>query len=361
MAANQRHRPDPRPPPAPFRVRSPSPARPRSSRSRLRCTRRSRPRTPASISRWRAPAPVTASSASAPARSTSPTPRARSAPRARRMSAPPTASSTSSSRSPSTACRSSPRRQRQPVTCLTFADLYALTGPESTGFATWAAGQALATELGSTTTFPDAPLDDHRRPARSPAPTTSSSRRSSRRSPRHARPARGSADDPPRLHGVAPTTTRSSRASQESDTLARLGRLRVRSRRTSTGSRRISVAAEPNGTCVEPTHDTISDGTYPISRALFIYVNKAKAAENPAVAAYVDYYLADGTIDNGPPDGPLRGPRADELAAVAGGLGGRQRKLAHSSLLPNRPDQLGGPARSLLPGAGGRSETIAAH
>jgi ABC-type phosphate transport system substrate-binding protein len=25
-------------------------------------------------------------------------------------------------------------------------------------------------------------------------------------------------------------------------------------------------------------------------------VNKAKAAENPAVAAYVDYYLAEGTI-----------------------------------------------------------------
>ena len=29
---------------------------------------------------------------------------------------------------------------------------------------------------------------------------------------------------------------------------------------------------------------------------LYIYVNKAKAAANPAVVAYVDYYLADGTI-----------------------------------------------------------------
>ena len=44
------------------------------------------------------------------------------------------------------------------LTCLTFADLYALTGPESTGFDNWSDAQALATELGSTTTFPDAPL-----------------------------------------------------------------------------------------------------------------------------------------------------------------------------------------------------------
>ena len=42
--------------------------------------------------------------------------------------------------------------------CLTFADLYALIGPESTGFANWTQAQALATELGSPTTFPDAPL-----------------------------------------------------------------------------------------------------------------------------------------------------------------------------------------------------------
>src|SRR5690606_32782381 len=45
------------------------------------------------------------------------------------------------------------------VDCLSFADLYALTGPESEGFETWADGQAIADELGSTTELPDAPLD----------------------------------------------------------------------------------------------------------------------------------------------------------------------------------------------------------
>jgi phosphate transport system substrate-binding protein len=53
------------------------------------------------------------------------------------------------------------------------------------------------------------------------------------------------------------------------------------------------VAAEPDGDCVEPSADTISDGSYPLSRPLFIYVNTAKAEENPAVAAFVDFYLAD--------------------------------------------------------------------
>ena len=44
------------------------------------------------------------------------------------------------------------------VTCLSFPDLYALVGPESTGFAKWSDAGALAKELGSNTTFPDAAL-----------------------------------------------------------------------------------------------------------------------------------------------------------------------------------------------------------
>src|SRR4029078_1389880 len=39
------------------------------------------------------------------------------------------------------------------VTCLFLADLYALMGPESTGFAKWSDASALANELGSNTTF----------------------------------------------------------------------------------------------------------------------------------------------------------------------------------------------------------------
>src|SRR4029077_13662879 len=36
------------------------------------------------------------------------------------------------------------------------------------------------------------------------------------------------------------------------------------------------VAVDDGKGCIAPSYDTISDGTYPISRPLFIYVNKAK-------------------------------------------------------------------------------------
>ena len=44
------------------------------------------------------------------------------------------------------------------VACLSLADLYALIGPESTGFAKWSDAAALGKELGSDTVFPDADL-----------------------------------------------------------------------------------------------------------------------------------------------------------------------------------------------------------
>ena len=40
--------------------------------------------------------------------------------------------------------------------------------------------------------------------------------------------------------------------------------------------------------------ETVADGSYPLSRSLYIYVNAANAAENPALASYVDYFLSDG-------------------------------------------------------------------
>ncbi|CAN5744949.1 hypothetical protein BH20CHL1_BH20CHL1_05720 [soil metagenome] len=46
--------------------------------------------------------------------------------------------------------------------------------------------------------------------------------------------------------------------------------------------------------CIEPSPETITDGTYqPLSRPLFIYIN-AEAAERPEVAGFVDFYLLEG-------------------------------------------------------------------
>ena len=41
---------------------------------------------------------------------------------------------------------------------------------------------------------------------------------------------------------------------------------------------------------VKPTAETITDGTYPLSRPLFIYV-KTTSLDQPEVKAFVQYYL----------------------------------------------------------------------
>lgn len=182
------------------------------------------------------------------------------------------------------------------VECLSFADLYAMIGPESEGFAQWSDANELATELGSTQSFPDAPLD-------LVGPGTES----------------GTYDSfvEIALEGIAETraeegkitedqvgTTRKDYSSQADDNVIIS---QIEGSDTSLGwvgfafaeeaGDRVSelqVSEEPGGECVAPTAETIADGSYPLSRALFIYVNKAQLESNPAVQAYVDFYLADG-------------------------------------------------------------------
>lgn len=52
------------------------------------------------------------------------------------------------------------------------------------------------------------------------------------------------------------------------------------------------VAIDGGAGCVLPSSETVQDGTYtPLGRPLFIYVNNASYAENPAVRAFVDFYV----------------------------------------------------------------------
>ena len=60
------------------------------------------------------------------------------------------------------------------------------------------------------------------------------------------------------------------------------------------GVKELEIAEEPDGECVAPTAETIADGSYPVSRSLYIYVNAAAAEENEAIVEYVDFYLGDG-------------------------------------------------------------------
>ena len=177
--------------------------------------------------------------------------------------------------------------------CLSFADLYALIGPESEGFDNWSDAQAIATELGSTTQFPDAALE-------LTGPGTES----------------GTYDSfiEIALSGIAEErgvpedqieTTRPDYASSADDNVIIQN---IEASDTSLGwvgfafaeqagdqVTEIPVSAEPGGDCVAPDADTISDTSdagYPLSRPLFIYPSMAAATDNPAVVPFVDFYLA---------------------------------------------------------------------
>lgn len=203
------------------------------------------------------------------------------------------------------------------LTCLTFADLYALVGPESTGFTTWAAAQALATELGSPTTFPDAPLTVTAPGEESGTydffvETVIEPIAEARGIPEDQWAARpdyqASANDLTIVEGVAGTA-------ENPTTLGWVGYAFVEENLDRI--KPVSLDEAADGACIEPTYDGISDGTYPISRPLFIYVNTAKAAEKPELAGFVDYYLTPGVIESVLQVVPFVGLSAEETAATA--------------------------------------------
>ena len=178
------------------------------------------------------------------------------------------------------------------VTCLSFPDLYALTGPQSQGFDKWSSATTLAKSLGSNTVFPDTDLsitgpgeesgtyDSYVELVITPIASKQTPPAESATRPDYV----ASANDNAIIAGVEGSPSSLgwvgfAYAQENKDKIKELG-----------------VAKAANGTCVQPTDATIADGSYPLSRSLYLYVNKAKAAANPAVAGYVDFYLADGTI-----------------------------------------------------------------
>lgn len=179
------------------------------------------------------------------------------------------------------------------LACLTFADLYALTGPESEGKTTWAATQPIATELGSTTTFPDSKLVIT-------APGTESGTYDSfvelvvdKVGEQRVEAGKITEDD---LGGTRADYS----ASPDDNAIIEavsgdpggLGWVGFAYADQADGIRTMPIATEPGGPCVEPTAETIQDGTYPISRSLYLYVSVASVEKNKAVAAFVDFTLA---------------------------------------------------------------------
>ena len=180
------------------------------------------------------------------------------------------------------------------VECLTFADLYALSGPESQGFGNWSDAGELAAELGSTTTFPDLDLT-------MVAPGEESGTYDSFIEIVFGDIAEARLESGAIAEDQAETTRPDYQASGDDNLIIQgiegaegsFGWVGFAFAEEA-GDGVKEVAVDGGDGCIAPTTETIADGSYPVSRALYIYVNTANAAENPAVGAYVDFYINDG-------------------------------------------------------------------
>jgi len=176
------------------------------------------------------------------------------------------------------------------VSCLNNGDLYALFGPESNGIDTWDGADSLANEVGGTDGFPSAPLEIT-------APGEES----------------GTYDAFIELSGIEDIALEQGLSEDEAAALrtdyqsspddnviisamegsdSPLGFVGF-AFAESAGDQVKILEVDGGDGCVAPSRDTIADGSYPLSRTLYIYVNKAKITKSPAVKAFVDYYMTD--------------------------------------------------------------------
>jgi phosphate transport system substrate-binding protein len=181
------------------------------------------------------------------------------------------------------------------VTCLSFLDLYALLGPESQGFAKWSNANSLAGELASLDGFGDshAPYPDAALEVTAPGEESGTydtfvefaitKIATAREKDAVTRPDYiASGDDNVIIEGV----------SGSASSLGWVGFAFADENKD-----KVKLLEVDGGKgCVAPTPATIASNEYPMSRPLFIYANTNKEATNPAITAFVDYYLSDAGI-----------------------------------------------------------------
>jgi phosphate transport system substrate-binding protein len=176
------------------------------------------------------------------------------------------------------------------VSCLAFSDLYALMGPESEGFTSWSDANDLAAELGA----PNAPYPGEELTMVAPGEESGTydsfvelvfediaAEREIPEDDIAARPDyQSSPNDNVIIEGIAGST-------------GSLGWVGYAFYVENQGVVKALEVDDGESGCVAPNEQTIAGGEYPLQRSLYIYVNAAKAAEKPALKAFVDYYLSD--------------------------------------------------------------------
>ena len=194
------------------------------------------------------------------------------------------------------------------VECLDVPALYALIGPESEGIDNWSGADALATEVGSKSVpLPDAPLVISGPGEESGTYDSFVEFAITKLAEERGQDAVTRAD-----YNSSPNDNVIVQGIEGSDTsLGWVGYAYYEAEK----DRMKALGVDGGKGCVVPTAETIGDGTYPFSRTLYIYVNNAKAAENPAVQAFVDLYVSDEGIASVTEAGYVALP-ADKLTAT---------------------------------------------
>lgn len=176
--------------------------------------------------------------------------------------------------------------------CLDDAAIYALVGPESDGIDTWSGAEALAAELGSAYAedLPDAPLDITGPGEESGTYDGFVGFAIEEIAEERGREAQtrldyvSSPNDNVIIQGIE-------------DSASSFGWVGYAFHAENRDRVRTIEIADEEGNCIAPSDETIASGEYPYSRPLFIYVNTAKAEENGALAAFVDFYLGQDGYD----------------------------------------------------------------
>jgi phosphate transport system substrate-binding protein len=187
------------------------------------------------------------------------------------------------------------------VTCLTLEDIYALVGPESEDVESWADAQELASELGSSTELPDAPLEIS-------APGQESGTYDAfielaLEGIAEARFEEGALEADPE-DPEAPAALIREFPGQSDDNIIISG---IEGSDSSFGWVGFAFAegagdgvkeleVDAGDGCIAPSIETIADGSYPLSRSLYIYVSLPALEENPALQEYVDFYLSEAGL-----------------------------------------------------------------
>ena len=209
------------------------------------------------------------------------------------------------------------------VECLSFVDLYALLGPDSTGINNWSGANDLADEIAATVTdlgavgtpYPDAPLTVT-------APGEESGTFDSfveiviesvgeelgAEDPNVRPDYTASPNDNVIIEGIAANDT----------SLGWVGFAFVEENLDVVKP----LQVDGGDGCVEPTPETIASGEFPIARGLYIYVSVPALESNPALEPFVDFYVNEaittlvGTGEGQVPYVPLN----DELLSETQGV-----------------------------------------